>query len=134
MSKRAGPLMEFLKSAKKKGNSQIIVSQHAFHQPATAENLKKLFGSCLKVGNADVIKVVGFAHHFEDVFTLQQVVSGLNSKLPVIALLAGEKGRLSRVVNKFMTPVTHPLLPNAAAPGQLSVSQILKLQEMIGAN
>jgi len=95
--------------------------------------LRELFESCRRLGSAvDIVKVVGFAQKFEDVFTLQQVVSNLNYDVPVIALLAGEKGRLSRVVNKFMTPVTHPLLPNAAAPGQLSVSQIQKIREMIG--
>jgi len=122
------------KIIKKKGNSKIIVSQHAFNLNPTSQNLRNLFESCLSVEGADVIKVVGFAKEFEDVFILQQVVSSLPTKLPVIALLAGDKGRLSRVINKFMTPVTHSLLPNAAAPGQLSVSQILKLRELIGAN
>jgi len=125
---------EISKIIKKKGNSKIIASQHAFNQTPTFHNLQNLFESCLNVEGADVIKVVGFAKEFKEVFILQQVVSGLSTKLPVIALLAGDKGRLSRVINKFMTPVTHPLLPNAAAPGQLSVIQILKLRDLIGAN
>jgi len=35
------------------------------------------------------------------------------------AICMGEQGVLSRVTNAFLTPVTHPLLPTAAAPGQV---------------
>eukprot|EP01123_Difflugia_compressa_P012592 TRINITY_DN5443_c0_g1_i1.p1 TRINITY_DN5443_c0_g1~~TRINITY_DN5443_c0_g1_i1.p1 ORF type:complete len:691 (-),score=153.83 TRINITY_DN5443_c0_g1_i1:72-2060(-) len=118
----------------KKRKSKIIASQHAFNLPVTTENLVGLFNDCLKVTGADVIKVVGFAKEVKHVFTLQQVISGISTSLPIISLLAGDKGRLSRVLNKFMTPVTHPLLENAAAPGQLSAAQILKIREMIGDN
>ena len=36
----------------------------------------------------------------------------------------GELGKLSRIENEFMTPVSHPRLSTAAAPGQLSAAQI----------
>ncbi len=49
----------------------------------------------------------------------------------MIALCAGEKGRLSRVLNRFLTPVTHPLLPVKAAPGQLSVEEIQNLRTQL---
>jgi pentafunctional AROM polypeptide len=41
-------------------------------------------------------------------------------------------GQFSRIVNPLLTPVTHPLLPNSSAPGQLSVKQILKSLTAIG--
>ncbi|GME77943.1 unnamed protein product [Ambrosiozyma monospora] len=44
----------------------------------------------------------------------------------------GEKGKLARIVNPILTPVTHPLLPNASAPGQLSVKQIHQCLSEIG--
>lgn len=36
----------------------------------------------------------------------------------------GPAGQLSRALNRVFTPVTHPLLPMIAAPGQLSASSI----------
>jgi len=119
---------------KKKGNSKIIASQHAFNQPVSEENLRKMFQSCYALGDVDIIKVVGFAKEIDDVYTLQKVAAEFRStsKLPIIAILAGEKGKLSRALNKYLTPVTHPLLPNASAPGQLTVKQSLKIRELIG--
>jgi 3-dehydroquinate dehydratase I len=34
------------------------------------------------------------------------------------------EGRFSRVLNRFLTPIKHPLLPQAASPSQLSVAEI----------
>jgi len=79
----------------------------------------------------DIIKVVGMALKSSDTFILKSVVDSLNVSTPVIAILAGEKGRLSRVVNRFMTPVTHPFIPLKAAPGQLSVTQIKHYREAL---
>ena len=53
-------------------------------------------------------------------------------KVPYIALCTTEQGKLSRVLNRVYTPVTHPLLPMAAAPGQLSVEEILQLRKALG--
>ena len=44
--------------------------------------------------------------------------------VPTIVLCTGEKGRIARVMNRFFTPVTHPLLTTVAAPGQMSVKEI----------
>lgn len=44
--------------------------------------------------------------------------------VPTIVLCTGEKGKIARVLNRFLTPVTHPLLPAKAAPGQMSVQEI----------
>jgi pentafunctional AROM polypeptide len=44
--------------------------------------------------------------------------------VPLIAINMGELGKLSRIENEFMTPVSHPKLNTAAAPGQLSAAQI----------
>lgn len=44
----------------------------------------------------------------------------------MIAICAGEKGKLSRVLNRYMTPVTHPILPVPAAPGfDLQISSLI---------
>ena len=69
----------------------------------------------------DVVKVVLFAYSPDDAL-LPRIVAeemGVHQIAPVIALVAGEKGKLSRVLNRYMTPVTHPMLSSAAAPGTL---------------
>jgi pentafunctional AROM polypeptide len=53
-------------------------------------------------------------------------------RISSIALAMGERGKLSRVMNQVLTPVTHPALPSIAAPGQLSVRQILDLRLTLG--
>jgi len=50
-----------------------------------------------------------------------------NLTVPYIALAMGAEGRMSRVLNVVLTPVTHPALPSVAAPGQLSVNIYLSL-------
>jgi pentafunctional AROM polypeptide len=44
----------------------------------------------------------------------------------------GKKGQLSRSLNTFLTPVTHPGLAVAAAPGQVTVSQVHQTRFNIG--
>lgn len=44
----------------------------------------------------------------------------------------GVKGQLSRILNRFLTPVTHDLLPTKAAPGQLTITQIHQALHLIG--
>ena len=51
---------------------------------------------------------------------------------PLLAINAGTMGQLSRVLNKFFTPTTHPLLPMAAAPGQLSAAEINGALHIVG--
>ena len=50
----------------------------------------------------------------------------------MIALAMGEAGKVSRALNRHLTPVTHPLLPNAAAPGQLTVRDIMAVKCTLG--
>ena len=46
--------------------------------------------------------------------------------MPACGICLGEAGRLSRVLNRHFTPVTHDLLPAVAAPGQLSAATIME--------
>ncbi|GAA5996741.1 hypothetical protein JCM5350_008370, partial [Sporobolomyces pararoseus] len=43
--------------------------------------------------------------------------------IPLLAINLGKGGQLSRYLNPVLTPVTHPLLPGVAAPGQLTYAQ-----------
>ncbi|RPA89274.1 NAD(P)-binding protein [Choiromyces venosus 120613-1] len=44
----------------------------------------------------------------------------------------GAKGKISRILNSFLTPVTRPGLPFKAAQGQLSIAEILQALSLIG--
>jgi len=55
-----------------------------------------------------------------------------SSAKPIIAINMGVEGQMSRILNKTFSPVTHPLLPNKAAPGQLSFAQIQTALHLIG--
>lgn len=59
------------------------------------------------------------AEDINDCVELQDEVAKARPNIPqpIIALLAGSAGKLSRVMNTYMTPVTHEALPTKAAPG-----------------
>ncbi|KOS19500.1 Pentafunctional AROM polypeptide [Escovopsis weberi] len=44
----------------------------------------------------------------------------------------GTAGKLSRILNGFLTPVSHPDLPFKAAPGQLSAAEIRQGLSLMG--
>jgi pentafunctional AROM polypeptide len=81
--------------------------------------------------NVDIVKFVGTALDFNDNFTLEEFRKSHTAK-PLIAINMRRLGQLSRIVNSLLTPVTHPLLPNSAAPGQLSIKQINESLTSIG--
>jgi pentafunctional AROM polypeptide len=115
------------------GATRVIASYHQFSEPVKSEDdVVRVLQQCYALGQAqgtsptsiiDVVKVVIFAFADGDVWTLRNGVKKACETVPqlqgfpTIALAAGEKGKLSRVMNKYLTPVTHPLLPTKAAPG-----------------
>ncbi|KAI9814876.1 MAG: 3-dehydroquinate dehydratase (3-dehydroquinase) [Phylliscum demangeonii] len=82
----------------------------------------------------DIIKLVGVARTMDDNFPLAQFKAWAEKShdVPVIAINMGRAGQLSRVLNSFMTPVTHAALPFAAAPGQLSAVEIRRALSILG--
>ena len=88
----------------------------------------------LKGAGCDVVKLVYTAHAPSDALALQAARAQLPVDLnaPLIALAMGATGRVSRVLNTIMSPVTHPALPAAAAPGQLSVAEVLRARKDLG--
>ncbi|RHY29934.1 hypothetical protein DYB32_005655 [Aphanomyces invadans] len=85
----------------------------------------ELFELCAWQGNVDMAKVVIQAYDVSDAYMIHQVVESCRSRwgfpMPCIALCTTEAGKLSRVLNRTLTPVTHPALPVAAAPVALVV-------------
>lgn len=109
-----------------KGYSQIISSWHDWSGKMkwNSSDLKAKYTAATELG--DIVKIVGKANKLEDNFSLRQFVAsvtGPESKT-LLAINMGAEGQISRILNTSFTPVTHPMLPNKAAPGQLSVGQI----------
>ncbi|KAG9248657.1 Shikimate dehydrogenase [Calycina marina] len=117
-----------------KGFSKIIASHH---DPKGTLSWKD--GSWIQYYNraieyGDIIKLVGSAKTMEDNYDLANFKSTMAAahNVPMIAINMGAIGKLSRVMNSFMTPVSHPALTFKAAPGQLSAAEIRTALSLIG--
>jgi pentafunctional AROM polypeptide len=117
-----------------KGFSKIIASHH---DPVGALSWRDnqyipIYHKAIQYG--DIVKLVGVARTIEDNFALQNFKSWAAElqDIPMIALNMGGKGQPSRILNKFMTPVSHPALPYKAAPGQLSAAEINRGLALMG--
>jgi pentafunctional AROM polypeptide len=120
--------------AEAKGFSKIIASHH---DPLGKLSWKnggwiQYYNRALQFG--DIIKLVGTAKSMEDNFDLARFKSRVATahNVPIIAINMGVLGKLSRVLNCFMTPVSHPALPFKAAPGQLSAAEIRQALSLLG--
>lgn len=117
-----------------RGFTQIIASHHDPKGELSWNNGSWIpyYNRALQYGN--VIKLVGVAKTLQDNFSLVEFkawAAGAHP-IPLIAINMGEHGKLSRILNNFMTPVSHPLLPSATAPGQLSAADIRKGLSLMG--
>ena len=117
-----------------KGFSRIIASHHDPQGKLSWSNGSwiQFYNSALQYG--DVIKLVGVANSIHDNFALVEFKDWAMEAhtVPLIAINMGEKGRLSRIINSFMTPVSHPALTVKAAPGQMSAAEIRHGLSLIG--
>lgn len=119
----------------KKGRSKIIASYHDFSGNLKWNSVTVKEKYDIADGVGDIIKIIGTASTIQDNFELHNFVTAVNSKpsaKPIIAINMGAQGQLSRILNETFTPVTHPLLPNKAAPGQLSFKQIQEALALVG--
>merc|ERR1712066_1076806 len=108
-----------------KGASKVVCSHHEFHRMPSEDELKQMFSSVADNPAVDVAKLVVMAKRFDDSFTIQRLAKEtLPAGKPFIAMCLGEVGSFSRVLNRTLTPVTHPDMPAKAAPGQLSIQDI----------
>ncbi|KAI1187918.1 EPSP synthase-domain-containing protein [Nemania serpens] len=118
-----------------RGGSTCVIASH--HDPEGKLSWKNggwqtWYNRALEYG--DVIKLVGVAKTMEDNFSLisfRDRMFAAHSK-PIIALNMGTIGQLSRILNDFLTPVSHPDLPFKAAPGQLSAAEIRRGLTLLG--
>lgn len=113
--------------------SRIVASHHDLPGTLSWSNASWIphFNKALKHG--DIIKLIGQAKSLQDNVDLEKFRAyAASHSTPFIAVNMGSKGKLSRILNPFLTPVTHPALPFKAAPGQLSVKEIFQGLSLIG--
>jgi 3-dehydroquinate dehydratase-1 len=113
--------------SQKKGSSKIISAFHDFSGTFrwTAPSTKELFERGAVYG--DVVKMYAMVTSPQDNYELEYFRSTIQTQYshpPFSGLNMGPMGQLSRTLNKIFTPITHPLLPMIAAPGQLSAAEI----------
>ncbi|KAK7532274.1 type I 3-dehydroquinase-domain-containing protein [Phyllosticta citribraziliensis] len=114
--------------AQRKGNSKIISAFHDFSGQFkwTSPQAKELFKKGAVYG--DVVKMIALVHQMQDNYELEYFRSLITAEHPhgppFSGLNMSPAGQLSRMLNKVFTPITHPLLPMIAAPGQLSAAEI----------
>jgi len=113
----------------------VIASHHDPHRALSWEDdsWDPIFNSARQYG--DIVKLVGLAHCPDDndaLTTWAKRSRSLYPTIPLIALNMGPAGKPSRVANTFLTPVTHPALPAAAAPGQMSAAAIRLVRGLVG--
>jgi pentafunctional AROM polypeptide len=117
-----------------RGYTQLIASHHDPKGQLSWKNASwiGIYNRALQFG--DVIKLVGMAKSVEDNFDLLKFKSKMlaSQKTPIIAINMGTAGKLSRILNGFLTPVSHPDLPFKAAPGQLSAAEIREGLSLMG--
>jgi pentafunctional AROM polypeptide len=126
---------ELLRSVSEmKGHSKIIASHHDPEGKLSWSNMSWIpsYNRALEYG--DIIKLVGVAKTLDDNTALRKFKTWAEEahETPLIAINMGDTGQLSRILNGFMTPVSHPCLPFKAAPGQLSATEIRRGLSLMG--
>lgn len=121
--------------AAEKGHSKIISAWHDFSGKSkwSAPETQQLFRDGAVYG--DVVKMISMISSTEENYELEYFRSNIQttySHPPLSALNMGPIGQLSRTLNKCFTPITHPLLPMIAAPGQLSAAEINSMLHSMG--
>lgn len=117
------------------GPSKIIASHH---DPSGSLSWStgawiSHYNRALQYGS--IIKLIGFAHSMQtndELETFRRWAQTTNPDRPLIALNMGPLGKLSRIRNPFMTPVSHPALPTKAASGQVSAAEIRTAMSLMG--
>lgn len=120
----------------KRGSSRIMSAFHdfsgTFKWPSAQAEL--IFLESRKY--ADIIKMISIINDHNENFELEYFRSKIRTEYPgsppLSAVNMGETGQFSRTLNKVFTPITHPLLPIIAAPGQLSAAEINAALSLLG--
>ncbi|KII85332.1 hypothetical protein PLICRDRAFT_44602 [Plicaturopsis crispa FD-325 SS-3] len=126
---------DILSLISRKGASQIIASWHDWtgNMKWTGPTVKEKYELAARYG--DIVKIIGKANSIKDNFALYEFVARATDSpgsKPIIAINMGTAGQMSRILNTTFSPVSHPLLPSKAAPGQLSFVQVQDALHLLG--
>ena len=111
-----------------RGNSRIISAFHDFSGTFKwpSPQAQAIFQESRKYG--DIVKMITIisstSENYELEYFRSQVKANNLDGPPLSAVNMGQLGQLSRALNTVFSPITHPLLPIVAAPGQLSAAEI----------
>ncbi|KXH35399.1 3-dehydroquinate dehydratase [Colletotrichum salicis] len=119
-----------------KGSSRIMSAFHdfsgTFRWPSS--QAEQVYVESSKY--ADIIKMIAIINDHNENFELEYFRSKMRADYPdsppFSGVNMGETGQFSRTLNKVFTPITHPLLPIVAAPGQMSASEINAALALLG--
>ncbi|KAK3377857.1 type I 3-dehydroquinase-domain-containing protein [Podospora didyma] len=119
-----------------RGNSRIMSAFHDFSGTFRwpSKRAESIFLESRRY--ADIVKMIAIINDHNENFELEYFRSSMKSEYPdsppLSAVNMGETGQFSRTLNRVFTPITHPLLPIIAAPGQMSASEINQALALLG--
>ncbi|KAI1336561.1 3-dehydroquinate dehydratase [Xylariaceae sp. FL0016] len=120
----------------KRGSSHIM---SAFHDFSGSFKWPSAYAQSVFLESrkyADIVKMIAIINEDNENFELEYFRSKIRSEYPqsppLSAVNMGETGQFSRTLNKVFTPITHPLLPLIAAPGQMSAAEINAALSLLG--
>lgn len=120
----------------RRGNSRIMSAYHDFSGTLkwpTTEAQTIYAESCRY---ADIVKMIANTNDRNENFELEYFRSKVRAEYPngppLSAVNMGEMGQFSRTQNHVFSPITHPLLPVIAAPGQMSAAETNAALSMLG--
>lgn len=120
----------------KRGNSRIISAFHdfsgTFRWPSA--RAQEIFEDSRRYG--DIVKMIAIINDVSENYELEYFRSQIKANNPdgppLSAVNMGQLGQISRAFNTVFSPITHPLLPIVAAPGQMSAAEINGALSMMG--
>ncbi|CAI4212254.1 unnamed protein product [Parascedosporium putredinis] len=119
-----------------KGNSRIMSAFHDFSGTFKwpSPHAQAIFLESCRY--ADIVKMIAIINDHNENFELEYFRSKMRTDFPdsppLSAVNMGETGQFSRTLNKVFCPITHPLLPIIAAPGQMSAAEINAALSLLG--
>ncbi len=117
-----------LTNSLKHSNCKLIVSYHNMEKTPDYDFLKTIVNRCKKF-NPDIIKIACKINNEKD---LHVIFSLYALQKNIIALGMGEKGKISRVVAKYLgTKFSYSCYQKKSANGQLSYQEMKKIERIL---
>ena len=116
----------------KKQSSKIIASWHDWTGRLKWDSVEMKQRYAMANAYGDIIKLVSKADSLFDNITLLKFREANTSGKPLMTMNMGAEGQLSRILSPVLGPLTSPLMPTRAAPGQLSFAEVQTGLHLLG--